>query len=163
MSSIYSISVKDINGEMIPMVKYQGKVLLIVNTASECGFTPQLKQLEELYQKYKSRGLEILAFPCNDFGGQEPLQGQEVQEFCSLKYKTTFPIFHKVRIKGIKPSEIYAYLGSTRESGKWTLSPKWNFHKYLVDRNGHLVDFFLPNTSPLSSSVISKIEKLLPR
>jgi len=161
MQNIFDVKVKDLKGNEVTLENYKGKVLLIVNTASECGLTPQLSALEELYQTYKTKGFEIIAFPCNDFGNQEPSSADKVQEFCETKYNTHFTIMGKVNIKGEAVSEIYQYLISKEKSGLRSIPPMWNFHKYLVDKNGRLVNYFLPITSPTSPRVKKKIEKLL--
>jgi glutathione peroxidase len=159
--NIYQFSVKNIKNERVSLKQYEGKVLLIVNTASECGFTPQYAELEELAQTYRSKGFEILAFPCNDFGGQEPLNGQEIQSFCDLRFKTSFPIFDKVAIKSPNTSDLYKFLSDKSRNGCTSIAPKWNFHKYLINREGKVVDYFLSITKPNSSKVKKALEKLL--
>ena len=131
MNTIYQFTVNDLSGNAVPLENFKGKVLLIVNTASACGFTPQLKDLEELYQEYQEKGLEILAFPSNDFGGQEPLDGAAIQEFCDLRFKTTFPIFAKSHVKGSDQSDLFRFLSNKSENGQVNVAPKWNFQKYL--------------------------------
>jgi len=135
---------------------YQGKVVLIVNTASKCGFTPQYEGLETLYDKYKDRGLIVLGFPSNDFGGQEPGSEAQIQEFCRLTYSVRFPMFEKVRAARTDASPLYRVLGEL--SGEY---PSWNFHKYLLDRNGRLVASFPTRTPPLSAEITGAIEELL--
>ena len=159
--SIHQFSVNDIKGQAVDLSKYKGKVLLIINTASKCGFTPQLKAMEELYQEYKDKGLEILAFPSNDFAGQEPLNGEEIESFCTLNYQSSFPIFEKVHVKGKDRNDLYQFLSDKKENGKLNSVPKWNFHKYLIDKEGKVVDYFYAITSPTSSKVKRAIEKLL--
>ena len=159
--SIHQFSVNDIKGQPVDLSKYKGKVLLIVNTASKCGFTPQLKAMEELYQEYKDQGLEVLAFPSNDFAGQEPLNGEEIESFCTLNYQSSFSIFDKVHVKGENRSELYQFLSDKRENGVLNSVPKWNFHKYLIDKEGKVVDYFYAITSPTSSKIRRAIEKLL--
>jgi glutathione peroxidase len=156
--SVYKYTVKDLRGEEIQLSTYSGKVLLIVNTASECGFTPQYEELEALYQLYKNKGFEVLAFPSNDFGGQEPLNGKEIQEFCSLKFHTTFPIFDKIHVKGDKAHSLYKFLSNKSQNGNVDISPKWNFQKYLIDKNGNVIDYYLSTTSPMSEKVKKAIE-----
>ncbi len=160
-ANVYQFTVKDLSGEEVSLNDYRGKVLLIVNTASECGFTPQYRELEELYNTYKNRGFEILAFPSNDFGGQEPLQGHAIAQFCENNYKTTFPVFDKVRVKGEFAHPLFKFLSDKKQNGKVGTSPKWNFQKYLVDKNGKVVDYYLSITSPTSTKVKKAIEKLL--
>lgn len=143
------------------MSKYEGKVLLIVNTASKCGLTPQFDKLEELYQEFKDDGLVILGFPSNDFAGQEPNDASGAEEFCRVNYGVTFPIMEKIHVTGDEQHEIFRYLTDKELNGKVNLSPKWNFQKYLVDRSGHVIDYYLPITSPTSGRVKRKIKKLL--
>ncbi|MEM1320415.1 MAG: glutathione peroxidase [Bacteroidota bacterium] len=159
--SIHQFSVKNLKGEPVSLADYEGKVLLIVNTASRCGFTPQLKQMEELYQAYKDRGFEILAFPSNNFGAQEPLEGEAIQEFCDLNFRTTFPLFDKVHVKGPEVSELFAFLADKSRNGKTSSRPRWNFHKYLIDKDGRVADFFYSFTKPTAGRVKKAIEGLL--
>ncbi len=136
----------------------RGRTLLIVNTASRCGFTPQYTSLEALYQRYKGRGFEILAFPANNFRGQEPGTNAEIKEFCSLKYRTTFPLFEKISVKGKDIAPLYAYL--TRESGH-PGGISWNFAKFLVGPDGRVVARYDPATDPLDQNVTKRIESSL--
>jgi glutathione peroxidase len=136
--------------------EYQGKVVLMVNTASKCGFTGQYDGLEALYDKYKSRGLVVLGFPSNDFGNQEPGTEQEIQKFCRLTYSVQFPMFEKIHVKKGKAAPLYQYLAS--QTGVY---PKWNFYKYLIDREGQVVDYYSSITSPESKKLLKQIEKLL--
>jgi len=159
--SIHQFKVKNLSGDEVSLEDYKGKVLLIVNTASECGFTPQFKNLENIYRKYKDRGLEILGFPSNDFLGQEPLEGEEIQNFCEKNYGVSFPIFDKVHVKGSKASPLYKFLSDKKQNGKVSSTPKWNFHKYLVDKEGKVVDYYYAMTKPDSFKVKRAIEKLL--
>jgi len=161
MKNIYQFSAKDVNGKTVSLENYKGKVLLIVNTASECGFTPQLKGMESLYKEYKDKGVEVLGFPSNDFGGQEPLDGMEIQNFCELNFKTTFPLFEKSHVKGSKQSELFQFLSSKKENGAVNSIPKWNFHKYLIDKEGRVVDYFYSITKPNSAKIKKAIDKLL--
>ena len=135
---------------------YGGKVVLVVNTASKCAFTGQYEGLEALYDRYRERGLVVLGFPSNDFGGQEPGTEQQIQDFCRLSYSVKFPMFAKTSVK--KGSADPLFTGLAEAAGRY---PKWNFHKYLIDRDGRLVDNYLSWTSPQSSSVVQAIEKLL--
>lgn len=159
--SVHNYTVHDLSGKEIKLSDYKGKVLLIVNTASECGFTPQYEELEALYQAYKNKGFEVLAFPSNDFGGQEPLNGNEIQQFCSVKFHTTFPIFDKIHVKGDNADPLYVFLSNKSQNGNVDISPKWNFQKYLVDKEGHVIDYYLSTTSPTSNKVKKAIEALL--
>jgi len=161
MKNIYQFSVKDVNGKTVSLENYKGKVLLIVNTASECGFTPQLKGMEALYKEYKDKGVEVLGFPSNDFGGQEPLDGIEIQNFCELNFKTTFPLFEKSHVKGSQQSELFQFLSSKKENGAVNSTPKWNFHKYLIDKEGKVVDYYFSITKPDSAKIKKAIDKLL--
>jgi glutathione peroxidase len=150
--SIYEIAVKTIDGKEVTLSDYQGKVLLIVNVASKCGFTSQYKGLESLYQKYKAEGLEILGFPCNQFGGQEPGTETEIHSFCSLNYGVTFPMFAKIDVNGAHEHPLYAYLKSKKTGLLGFDAIKWNFSKFLIDRQGEVVERYAPSTSPESIS-----------
>ncbi|TCK93228.1 glutathione peroxidase [Natranaerovirga hydrolytica] len=157
--SLYNIEVKKISGETIPLESYKGKVLLIVNTASNCGFTPQYEELEALYQKYKDSNFEILGFPCNQFGNQEPGNFSEIKEFCKLNYGVTFPLFEKVDVKGNTIHPLFKLL-TTEQKGLFSGEIKWNFTKFLIDSNGNVVDRFAPTTKP--NKLENKVKKLLP-
>jgi glutathione peroxidase len=159
--SVHQFKVHDLTGKEVDLKSFKGHVLLIVNTASECGFTPQYEELENLYQTYKTKGFVVLAFPSNDFGGQEPLDGKEIQQFCSLKFHTTFPIFNKIHVKGEKADPLFKFLSNKSENGQVDISPKWNFQKYLIDKDGKVIDYYLSTTSPTSSKVKKAIENLL--
>ena len=161
MKSIHQFSVKDITGKSIDLEIYKGKVLLIVNTASKCGFTSQLQAMEKLYEEFQDEDFEILAFPSNDFGGQEPLNGLEIQEFCMTKYEATYPIFDKIHVKGKNANLLFDFLSDKSKNGKYSAAPKWNFQKYLIDKNGVLANYFYSITSPTSSRVKKAIRKLL--
>ena len=156
--SIYDFTVKDSKGNDVPLSNYKGKVLLIVNTATACGFTPQYKDLQDLYLKYKDQGFEILDFPCNQFGKQAPGTNEEITSFCEMKYKTTFTTFAKIDVNGENADPLYKYL---KENSKGFLgdSIKWNFTKFLIDRAGNIVDRYAPITNP--SKISGTIEKLL--
>ena len=155
---IYDYVVKDRNGNDVKLSDYKGKVLLIVNTATGCGFTPQYEGLENLYNKYKSKGFEILDFPCNQFGNQAPGSNDEINEFCTLKYHTTFPRFAKIDVNGKNEDPLYTYLKSQKK-GLLNKNIKWNFTKFLVDKEGNVVDRFDSMTTP--EKIDSKIEELL--
>ena len=156
--TIYDFKVRSAKGEEVSMADYKGKVLLIVNTATGCGFTPQYEGLQKLYDKYRDKGLEILDFPCNQFGHQAPGTEEEIQEFCTLKYKTTFPLFAKVEVNGKNEEPLFRYLKS-QEGGFLGDDIKWNFTKFLVSRSGTVVGRFAPITKP--ESIESDILKLL--
>lgn len=156
--SIYDFSAKKINGEEVSMGKYEGKVLLIVNTASKCGLTPQFKELEELYQQYKDKGLDIVGFPCNQFANQESGSNEEIQEFCQLNYGVTFTMFEKIDVNGANAHPLYKYLKDQTKSilGK---EIKWNFTKFLIDDTGKVIKRYSPTTAPLK--IKGDIEALL--
>lgn len=155
---IYDFIVKDNKGNEVSLKKYEGKVLLIVNTATGCGFTPQYKGLQALYDKYHDQGFEILDFPCNQFANQAPGTEEEIAEFCQLRYKTTFPQFAKIKVNGKDESKLYTYLKS-QQKGFMGSNIKWNFTKFLVDRNGNVVDRFAPIVTP--EKIDDKIKVLL--
>ncbi|MBF0107013.1 MAG: glutathione peroxidase [Deltaproteobacteria bacterium] len=150
---LYTFKVKNIQGTTQQLSQYKGKLLLIVNTASRCGFTPQYTGLEALYQKYKNKGLEILAFPCNQFGSQEPGTHEEIAAFCDLNYKTTFPLFEKIDVNGPKAHPLFKYLTGALPGLLGTQNIKWNFTKFLIDRDGTPLKRFAPGDRP------QKIEK----
>ncbi|MCX8054303.1 MAG: glutathione peroxidase [Ignavibacteria bacterium] len=158
MGSIYDFSAKTIDGKEKSIADYKGKVLLIVNVASKCGFTPQYKGLEELYRKYKDSGLEILAFPCNQFGGQEPGTNEEIASFCSANYGVSFQIFDKIEVNGENAHPLYKFLKANAK-GFINDEIKWNFTKFLVNQNGDVVDRFAPQTTP--ESIEKHIAELL--
>jgi len=159
--SIHQFSVKDIQQKEVSLSKYKGKVLLIVNTASKCGFTPQLDGMEKLYEEFKADGLEILAFPSNDFAGQEPLEGEAIQQFCVTKYSASYPIFDKINVIGKDADPLFKFFSSKKLNGKFSSKPRWNFHKYLIDKEGRVVDYFYAITTPTSSKIKRSIKKLL--
>jgi glutathione peroxidase len=157
--SVHDFRVKTIDGAEVSLSQYKGKALLIVNTASECGYTPQYKGLEELYQAYKGRGLEVLAFPSNDFGGQEPGTNAEIRKFCERRYKTTFPLFAKIPVKGPKADPLYRYLTTLPVNGG---EVTWNFNKFLVDPKGAVVAHLDSSIEPTSLEMRKRIEEVLP-
>ncbi len=157
--TIYDFEVKDIDGKMVSLKKYEGKVLLIVNVASKCGFTPQYTELEQVYKEYKNQGFEILGFPCNQFGAQEPGNEDEIKQFCSLTYDVSFPLFAKVDVNGDEAAPIYTYLKESLPGILGTKAIKWNFSKFLVDRKGQPVQRFAPNDKPLE--LVDSIKKYL--
>ncbi|TAE40605.1 MAG: glutathione peroxidase [Sphingobacteriales bacterium] len=159
--NIYQFTVDTLQNTEKRLSDYEGKVLLIVNTASECGFTPQLKDLEQLRKDYEGKPFEILAFPSNDFGQQEPLEGNEISSFCEINYDTHFTLFKKLRVRGTFAHPLYNFLADKTRNGKVSAAPKWNFHKYLINSKGEVVDFFYPFTKPSASGVRKAINKLL--
>jgi glutathione peroxidase len=148
MATIYDFTVDDIQGKPVKLDRFKGKVLLVVNTASKCGFTPQYQGLEALYRKYHDRGLEVLGFPCNQFGAQEPGSEQEIATFCQTNYDVTFPLFAKIDVNGDATAPLYRYLKHERPGLLGTEAIKWNFTKFLVDRDGRVVARFAPNDTP---------------
>lgn len=159
--SVYQFTIKRLNGEKVRLDEYNGKVLLIVNTASGCGFTPQLKELEILNEEFSHEDFEILAFPSNDFGTQEPLEGNEIQDFCTTTYGVTFDVFDKIRVRGKFADPLFKFLSDKKQNGRVNASPRWNFHKYLINHEGEVTDFFYPFTSPTSSKIKKSIIKLI--
>jgi len=159
MTTLYDFTVDDIHGKPVRLDRYKGKVVLVVNTASECGFTPQYKGLEALYEKYKDRGLEVLGFPCNQFGAQEPGTANEIVSFCELNYGVTFPLFAKIDVNGERAAPVYDYLKSAKPGLLGTEAIKWNFTKFLVGRGGEVIARFAPNDTP--ESIAGDIEKAL--
>ena len=157
--SIYDFNVKTIDGEEISMSKYKGKVLLIVNVASKCGFTSQYEGLENLYEKYKNEDFMVLGFPSNQFANQEPQSNEKIKEFCSLTYEVKFDMFAKIDVNGENEAPIYKFLKSNQKGILGTENIKWNFTKFLVDKEGNIVDRFASTTSP--ESIKKDIIKLL--
>jgi len=157
--SISDIPLKDIDGKETSLKPYQGKVVLIVNVASRCGYTPQYKGLEAVYEKYKDKGLVVLGFPCNQFGGQEPGTSEQIKEFCSSKYNVTFPLFSKIEVNGPNRHPLYVAL-----AGKDSPFPgdiKWNFSKFLIGRDGKILNRFEPGTTPESPELTAAIDSAL--
>jgi glutathione peroxidase len=159
-SGLYGFTLNSIDGKPAPLADYKGKVVLMVNVASQCGYTPQYTALESIYEKYKDQGFVILGFPANNFGAQEPGTNEEIKTFCSRKYSVTFPMYSKISVKGTDQAPLYAYL--TKEAGPSVAGEiKWNFTKFLVDRNGNVVQRFEPAVTPDSKEVTAAIEKQL--
>jgi len=157
--TIHEFTVRAIDGGDVDLSAYRGKALLIVNTASKCGFTPQYRSLEALYRKYRDRGFEVLAFPANNFMNQEPGTNEEIRQFCSTKFHTTFPLFEKISVKGRDIHPLYAYL--TSESG-FPGAIRWNFSKFLVGPDGAVVARYGSMTDPMSEEITTTIESILP-
>lgn len=151
--NIHDLTVKDIDGKTVSLKDYSGKVLLIVNVASKCGYTKQYKELEEIYKKYNNDGFEILAFPCNDFGGQEPGTNEEIKEFCSTNYNVTFPLFDKIKVLGDEKHSLYAKLINFEPAGDIS----WNFEKFVIDKNGNVVGRFKSKVKPDDEQLLSLI------
>jgi glutathione peroxidase len=159
-SGIYGFTLNSIDGKSAPLADYKGKVVLLVNVASQCGYTPQYSGLEVTYEKYKDQGFVILGFPANNFGAQEPGTNEEIKTFCTRKYSVTFPMYAKISVKGDDQAPLYAYL--TKETGPGIAGEiKWNFTKFLVDREGKVVQRFEPAVTPDSKEVTAAIEKQL--
>ncbi|HLG81179.1 MAG TPA: glutathione peroxidase [Bradyrhizobium sp.] len=158
MPGVYDFSAKSLAGEEVPLQRFEGQVLLIVNTASKCGFTPQYRGLEELHREFASRGFAVLGFPCNQFGGQEPGTAGEIGAFCESRYDVTFPMFEKIDVNGANAHPLYDYL-KREKSGLLGSAIKWNFTKFLVDRTGQVTARHAPTTRP--ESLKKDIEALL--
>ena len=159
MASIYDFTVKDIHGKPVKLDRYRDKVMLVVNTASNCGFTPQYKGLEALYEKFHGKGREVLGFPCNQFGGQEPGSEKEIAQFCELNFGVTFPLFAKVDVNGAAAAPVYKYLKAEKPGLLGSEAIKWNFTKFLIDREGNVVKRYAPNDTP--EALAGDIEKVL--
>ena len=156
--SLYDFTMDDIDGKPINLSQYRGKALLVVNTASLCGNTPQYSDLQALYDEYHEKGFEILAFPANNFGQQEPGTNEEIKSFCFTKYSLTFPLFSKISVKGGDKHPLYQYL---TEQSPFPGEVEWNFQKYLVDRSGKIVGRFHHRTKPLAPEIVKEVERVL--
>ena len=159
MSELYNISVKDIDMNLVDLSSYEGKTLLIVNVASKCGFTPQYKDLQNLYEKYQDQGLEVLGFPCNQFGAQEPGTNEEVKSFCDLNYNVSFKMFDKIDVNGSDASPLFKFLKHESPGIMGTEAIKWNFTKFLVDKDGQVIKRFAPKDG--ESEIESELQKIL--
>jgi len=159
--NIYNFKVRDIDGKDVKLKSYKGKVVMVVNTASKCGYTPQYEGLQALYDKYKDKGFVILGFPANNFGGQEPGTEAEIKEFCTSKYKVTFPMFAKISVKGEDQHPLYAYLTSKETNPNFGGDVSWNFNKFLIDRSGKIVGRFTSKDKPMAESLTAEVEKHL--
>jgi glutathione peroxidase len=155
MSSLYELTVNTLAGKSQPLADYRGQVALVVNTASECGFTPQYAGLEKLFEDYRGKGFVILGFPSNDFGKQEPGSAEQIQNFCQKNYGVQFPMFEKVATKGAQASQVYQLLAEKHGE------PRWNFHKYLVDKSGNVVQAFASSVAPDAPELRAAIDKAL--
>ena len=153
--SFYDYEVKDINGNTFDLSTLKGKKVLVVNTASKCGNTPQYSDLEKLYREYKDKNLVIIGFPANDFMGQEPGTNEEIKNFCTLNYDVTFPMMSKISVKGKDMDPLYKWLTSKELNGVMDSQVSWNFQKYMVDENGHLVDVAAPKEKPYSEKIVN--------
>ncbi|WLF82929.1 glutathione peroxidase [Moraxella sp. ZY210820] len=157
--TIYQFQAQRLTGEMQSLADYQGQVLLIVNTASKCGFTPQFEGLEKIYQQYQAQGFSVLGFPCNQFGGQDPASNAEIGEFCQLNYGVTFPMFAKIEVNGEQAHPLFNYLKNHAKGLLGSEMIKWNFTKFLVGRNGEVLKRYAPTTKP--EEIVKDIEKVL--
>jgi glutathione peroxidase len=159
-AGFYNFTLNSIDGKPAPLADYKGKVVLVVNVASQCGYTPQYSALESIYEKYKDQGFVILGFPANNFGAQEPGTNEEIKTFCTRKYSVTFPIYAKISVKGSDQAPLYAYL--TKDTDPAIRGDiKWNFTKFLIDRSGNVIQRFEPAVTPDSKEVVAAIEKQL--
>ena len=156
LSSFYDLKFSDINGDTIDLNQFKGKKVMVVNVASRCGYTSQYKDLQALYESYSDK-IEIIAFPCNDFGGQEPGSNAQISEFCSVNYGVKFPVMDKVNIKKGKVHSIYKWLTDPNLNGWNSNSPSWNFGKYLIDEKGNLLKYYPSSVSPTSDKIISQL------
>ena len=159
MSELYNISVKDIDMNLIELNAYKGKTLLIVNVASKCGFTPQYKDLQNLHEKYQDKGLEVLGFPCNQFGAQEPGTNEEVKSFCDVNYNVSFKMFNKIDVNGSDASPLFKFLKHESPGIMGTEAIKWNFTKFLVNKDGQVIKRFSPKDG--ESEIESELQKIL--
>ena len=157
-SKLYTFTMNDIDGNPVSLSQYQGKVILIVNVASKCGFTKQYAGLQALYEKYQEQGFVVLGFPANNFLGQEPGTNEEIAEFCELNFGVTFPMMSKISVKGKDIDPIYSWLTQKSENGKFDAEVSWNFQKFMINENGDLVDYSAPRESPLSEKIVNWIE-----
>ena len=161
MQSIYDFTVNDVGGKPVKLSQFKGKVILIVNVASKCGFTPQYEGLQKLYSEYADKGLLILGFPANNFGGQEPGTNSEIKEFCTTKYSVTFPMFSKISVKGTDIHPLYQYLTSKETDPDFAGDITWNFNKFLIDASGKIVARFDSKDKPESEKVVNAIQLAL--
>jgi glutathione peroxidase len=159
--SIYDFTIKDIDGKQVNLADFRGSVVLVVNVASRCGFTPQYEGLQKLYLKYQAQGFVILGFPANNFGFQEPGTNAEIKTFCSAKYNVTFPIFSKISVKGDDIDPLYKFLTDKESNPQYGGDVKWNFNKFLIDRTGNIVARFEPQVKPESDQMVQAVEKAL--
>jgi len=158
---IYDFALKNIDGKEVKLDEYRGKTLLLVNVASQCGYTPQYEGLQKIYSKYKDQGFVVLGFPANNFGAQEPGSDQEIKTFCSTRYKVTFPMFSKISVKGPDKHPLYKFLTEEKTDPKFAGEVSWNFNKFLIDKSGNIVGRFESKDTPESDTVTGAIERAL--
>jgi glutathione peroxidase len=156
--TIYDFELKTLRGQPLPLAEHRGKAVLVVNTASKCGFTPQYKELEAIWQKYRDEGLLVIGVPSNDFAGQEPGNADEIEQFCEINFGVDFPLAEKVHVTGADAHPLFKWLGA---EGGFLSKPRWNFYKYVIGRDGKLVDWFASTTAPGSAKVEKAIKKAL--
>lgn len=161
IKSIYEFTVEDIDGRPVNLSDYQGKVLVIVNTASKCGLTPQYAEIQEFYEQYKDKGVVVLGFPANDFLKQEPGSNDEIKGFCEANYGVTFPMFSKISVKGKEIAPLYKYLTEKKENGALDASVSWNFQKFLIDKDGYVVASFSPRTTVKDEEFLKMVNDLI--
>lgn len=162
MTDVYNLELPLANGKILPLKDLKGQVVLVVNIASECGYAPQMAQLQQLKEEFKYAPFQIIAVPSNDFAGQEPLDNQAIQEYCDLRFRATFPIAEKSQVKkGNNQHPLYRFLSDKQINRITNLAPVWNFHKYLIDKQGNLRSWYFPFTAPTSKRLISRIKSLL--
>ncbi len=159
--SIYDFTMKDIDGKDISLNNYKGKVVVIINVASKCGYTPQYKEIQQFYEKYSSKGVVVLGFPCNQFMGQEPGSESDIKTFCTNQYHVTFPMFSKIDVKGSNQSPLYTYLTEEAQNGVESNKVAWNFQKFIIGKNGKLIKSYSPPTSVFDPEFIKAIELAL--
>ncbi len=159
--TVYDFTMKDIDGNSIPLSKYKGKVLVIVNTASQCGLVGQFEEIENFYKKYKDKGVVVLGFPANNFLGQEPLSNTEIKSFCTKNYGVTFPMFSKISVKGNDIDPLYKYLTNKSENGVLDAPIKWNYQKFIIDKNGNVAVSLSPRTSVNDQDFLQSLEDVL--
>jgi glutathione peroxidase len=159
--TVYQYTMNDIDGKPVPLSSFKGKVVIMVNVASKCGLTPQYKELQAFYDQYKDRGVVVLGFPANNFLGQEPGSDSDIKSFCEKNYGVSFPMFSKISVKGKEMDPLYKFLTSKELNGVMDSNVKWNFQKYLIDREGRLVTFFEPRTEITDPEMVKAVESLL--
>ncbi|WP_370525506.1 glutathione peroxidase [Dysgonomonas sp. 521] len=158
-TSLYDFKVKDIDGKDFDMASLKGKKVLVVNVASKCGLTPQYEKLQQLYEKYKNQDFIVIGFPANNFNGQEPGTNEDIKTFCVLNYDVTFPMMSKIDVVGKDKAPIYKWLTEKSQNGKIDAEVQWNFQKFMIDENGHLIDFVPPREDPFSEKIVKWIEQ----